>query len=177
MRLPEKSRDLLREGAPVSEKYAFIEAEYATVARATARAPAIVQICTWLRVSRSGFYEWRRRSESAEAKRRNHLKLLIAKAFEDSEGTYGYWRIALQLAAGARRRAGAGGGVDAGARPGRPPPAVVAALHGQPATPRPASSACRVGCRADANQPLYMRPRARGSHGWMVVATRSDGLL
>ena len=31
-------------------------------------------------------------------KRRNELKLLIAKAFEDSDGTYGYRRVALQLA-------------------------------------------------------------------------------
>jgi putative transposase len=82
----------------VSEKYAFIEAEDATVAADTACAPSITQMCSWLKVSRSGFYEWRSRPESAAAKRRNELKLLIAKAFEDSDGTYGYRRVALQLA-------------------------------------------------------------------------------
>jgi putative transposase len=82
----------------VSEKYEFIDAEYATTAGDTARAPAIVQMCAWLEVSRSGFYEWRSRPESATAQRRNRLKLLITKAFEDSDGTYGYRRIALHLA-------------------------------------------------------------------------------
>jgi transposase InsO family protein len=82
----------------VSEKYAFIEAEYATVAAETASAPSITQICSWLQVSRSGYYEWRSRPDSAAAERRNELKLLIGKAFEDSDGTYGYRRIALQLA-------------------------------------------------------------------------------
>jgi hypothetical protein len=82
----------------VSEKYAFIEAEDATVAAGAAPAPTITQMCAWLRVSRSGFYEWRSRPESAAAKRRSELKLLIAKAFEDSDGTYGYRRVAWQLA-------------------------------------------------------------------------------
>ena len=62
------------------------------------RAPTITQMCGWLHVSRSGFYEWRSRPDSAAAKRRNELKLMIAKAFEDSDGTYGYRRVALQLA-------------------------------------------------------------------------------
>jgi len=82
----------------VSEKYAFIEAEDATVAGDTAWAPTVTQMCGWLQVSRSGFYEWKSRPVSAAAKRRRELKLLIAKAFEDSDGTYGYRRIALQLA-------------------------------------------------------------------------------
>jgi transposase InsO family protein len=68
------------------------------VAAEAARAPTITQMCAWLRVSRSGFYEWRSRPQSAAGKRRNELKLLIAKAFEDSDGTYGYRRVALQLA-------------------------------------------------------------------------------
>jgi len=89
---------ILRKGAPVSEKYAFIETEDATVAGRTACAPTITQMCGWLGVSRSGFYEWRSRPESAAAKRRNELKLLIAKAFGDSDGTYGYRRVAVQLA-------------------------------------------------------------------------------
>ena len=82
----------------MSEKYAFIEAENATVAGDTASAPTVTQMCGWLRVSRSGFYEWRSRPDSAASKRRNELRLLIARAFEDSDGTYGYRRVALQLA-------------------------------------------------------------------------------
>ena len=82
----------------MSGKYAFIEAENATVAGETACAPTVTQMCSWLQVSRSGFYEWRSRPDSAAAKRRDDLRLLIAKAFEDSDGTYGYRRVALQLA-------------------------------------------------------------------------------
>lgn len=82
----------------MSEKYTFIEAENATVAGETACAPTVTQMCSWLQVSRSGFYEWRSRPDSAAARRRDDLKLLIAKAFEDSDGTYGYRRVALQLA-------------------------------------------------------------------------------
>jgi putative transposase len=79
----------------VSEKYEFIDAEYDAGA---APAPTVIQMCTWLKVSRSGFYDWRSRPESATAKRRNELKLLITKIFEDSDGTYGYRRVAAQLA-------------------------------------------------------------------------------
>ena len=78
----------------MSETYEFIDAEYAT----SAAAPAITLMCRWLGVSKSGFYEWRSRPESATAKRREELKLLIIRAFEDSDGTYGYRRIWLQLA-------------------------------------------------------------------------------
>ena len=78
----------------MSDVYEFIDAEYAS----SPAAPAITLMCRWLGVSRSGFYEWRSRLESAMAKRRKELKLLIAKAFEDSDGTYGYRRIWWQLA-------------------------------------------------------------------------------
>jgi len=78
----------------VSDKYEFIGAEYAT---GTA-APTITQMCGWLDVSRSGFYEWRSRPESATAKRQERLRLLIRAIFDDSDGTYGYRRVAAQLA-------------------------------------------------------------------------------
>ena len=77
----------------MSDVYEFIDAEYAT----SPAAPAIARMCAWLEVSRSGYYEWRSRPESATAKRREELKLLIAKAFDDSDGTYGYRRIWWQL--------------------------------------------------------------------------------
>ena len=77
----------------MTEVYEFIDAEYAT----SPAAPAIMLMCSWLGVSKSGFYEWRSRPENATAKRREKLKLLIRKAFEDSDGTYGYRRIGEQL--------------------------------------------------------------------------------
>jgi transposase InsO family protein len=78
----------------VSDVYEFIDAEYAT----SGAAPAITLMCRWLEVSKSGYYEWRSRPESATAKRREELKLLVGKAFEDSDGTYGYRRVWWQLA-------------------------------------------------------------------------------
>jgi putative transposase len=78
----------------VSEVYEFIDAQYAT----SPAAPAIVCMCRWLEVSKSGYYEWRSRPESATAKRREELKLLITKAFDDSDGTYGHRRVWAQLA-------------------------------------------------------------------------------
>lgn len=58
----------------------------------------IVKMCAWLGVSRSGFYEWATRPESATGRRRADLCLLIEKAFEDSDGTYGHRRVHAQLA-------------------------------------------------------------------------------
>ena len=78
----------------MSEMYEFIDAEYASCATA----PAITRMCIWLGVSKSGFYEWLSRPQSAAAKRREELKLLIKKAFDGSDGTYGYRRITWQLA-------------------------------------------------------------------------------
>ena len=82
----------------MSEKYEFIDAQYAKPSAGGGNAPTITCMCRWLGVSKSGFYEWRSRPESATAKRREELKLLITKAFGDSDGTYGYRRIWWQLA-------------------------------------------------------------------------------
>jgi len=100
MRVPGKSYGVFRDGASVTSKYEFIDAEYAARAAAenAADAPTITEMCSWLGVSRSGFYDWKARPESATAARRNELKLMIGKAFEDSDGTYGYRRVAAQLA-------------------------------------------------------------------------------
>jgi putative transposase len=78
----------------VSDVYGFIDAEYAT--RGTA--PGITQMCAWLGVSKSGFYDWKSRPESVTAKRQEKLRLLIKRIFDDSDGTYGHRRIAEQLA-------------------------------------------------------------------------------
>jgi putative transposase len=82
----------------VTDKYEFIDVEYAAAAAGTGPAPTLSQMCSWLEVSRSGFYDWKSRPESATARRRNDLMLLITRAFEDSDGTYGYRRVAAQLA-------------------------------------------------------------------------------
>jgi putative transposase len=82
----------------VSDKYEFIDAEYADTPAGSGNAPTITCMCRWLRVSKSGFYEWRARPESATARRRQKLTLLIREIFDDSDGTYGYRRVAAQLA-------------------------------------------------------------------------------
>jgi len=90
----------------VSEKYAFIDAEYAKDPGGPFL-PAITRMCRLLEVSKSGFYEWRDRPQSAAAKRREDLAALIGHVFGDSDGTYGYRRIAAQLA-----RSGIAAGVE-----------------------------------------------------------------
>jgi transposase InsO family protein len=83
----------------VTEVYEFIDAEYATCKTA----PAITRMCAWLDVSKSGFYEWRSRPESATAKRREILKLKIAALFQANDSTYGYRRVHVALARGGQR--------------------------------------------------------------------------
>lgn len=55
-------------------------------------------MCVWLNVSRSGFYEWRTRPESATLTRRKILADLIQQIFDDVHGTYGYRRVHAALA-------------------------------------------------------------------------------
>jgi transposase InsO family protein len=83
----------------VSDKYEFIDAEYADTCT-TPPAPTITQMCSWLGVSRSGFYEWRGRPTSATAARREELKLKITALFEAFDRTYGYRRIHAELLRG-----------------------------------------------------------------------------
>ncbi|WP_030188510.1 IS3 family transposase, partial [Streptomyces sp. NRRL S-813] len=54
-------------------------------------------MCERLGVSKSGYYDWRKRPTSATVERREKLKLLIKKAFDMSDATYGYRRIHAQL--------------------------------------------------------------------------------
>jgi len=76
----------------VSDKYAFIDAEYAA-----GGAPTIERMCRWLQVSKSGFYEWLRRPPSATAQRRQLLKIKIKALFVACDGTYGYRRLHEEL--------------------------------------------------------------------------------
>ena len=73
----------------MKSRYEFIDAQKAHY--------PLVKMCTWLGVSRSGFYEWLDRPESATARRRQELCLLITKSFEDSDGTYGHRRVHADL--------------------------------------------------------------------------------
>jgi len=81
----------------VSETYEFIDAEKDAVTEAEEKKYTVVGMCEWLGVSTSGFYEWRARAESATARRRAHLAVLIRKIFQNSDETYGHRRIHAQL--------------------------------------------------------------------------------
>lgn len=82
----------------MSEKYAFIAAEYARSQAEPAGAPTLRQMLGWLEVSRSGYYEWRDRPPSSTAQRREELKALVQEVFEEFGGTYGYRRVHAELA-------------------------------------------------------------------------------
>lgn len=87
----------------MSEKYEFIDAEYADTPAAHRRAglaPTITLMCAWLRVSKSGFYEWRTRPHSPTAARRELLKVKIKALFDAHDGTYGYRRLHAALVRG-----------------------------------------------------------------------------
>ncbi len=73
----------------MSSKYEFIDGEKALY--------PIVSMCVWARVSRSGYYEWLNRPESATAVRRTNLAIEVKESFERSHGTYGYRRVHADL--------------------------------------------------------------------------------
>jgi putative transposase len=79
----------------VSNKYAFIDAEYAAGC-----VPTIERMCRWLQVSKSGYYEWLHRPPSATAQRRQLLKIKIAALFAACDGTSGYRRLHAALVRG-----------------------------------------------------------------------------
>jgi putative transposase len=85
----------------VSEKYTFIDAEYADVpGTESGDAPSVVQMCEWLGVSRSGYYEWQSRPQSEAEKRRELLKIKIKALFEANNEEYGYRRLTEALRRG-----------------------------------------------------------------------------
>jgi putative transposase len=81
----------------MSERYEFIDAEKDTMTDTGERKYTIMKMCEWLEVSTSGYYDWRDRPESATAQRHAYLALLVGKAFELSDETYGYRRLHAQL--------------------------------------------------------------------------------
>jgi putative transposase len=66
-------------------KFRFIAAEKAH--------HSLSLLCRCLRVTRSGFYAWQQRPESARAKRDRQLKVLVRASFTTSKGRYGSPRI------------------------------------------------------------------------------------
>lgn len=82
----------------MSERYELIDAEKDTMINTGERKYAITQMCGWLEVSTSGYYEWRGRPASATAQRRAALEADVKRIFDDSDETYGHRRIAAQLA-------------------------------------------------------------------------------
>ena len=81
----------------MSDKYAFIAAERAGNSSDYSDAPTIVKMCTWLGVSKSGFYDWARRPPSAGQRRRELLAEKIRALFDEFGATYGYRRIHAEL--------------------------------------------------------------------------------
>jgi putative transposase len=82
------------EGSSVASKYEFIESMRLDNAQC---AYSVEFMCRKFGVSKSGYYGWRNRSDSAPAQRRGELRLLIKKAFDISDGTCGYRRVHAQL--------------------------------------------------------------------------------
>jgi len=78
----------------VSEKYEFVE----TMLTEPECQYPIHLMCLWLEVSRSGFYDWRVRPQSASSRRREELRVLIAAEFADSDEASGYRRVHAGLA-------------------------------------------------------------------------------
>jgi transposase InsO family protein len=58
----------------------------------------VVFMCVRLRVSRSGFYEWRDREISATGQRRADISRFVELSFTESDETYGYRRVHAELA-------------------------------------------------------------------------------
>ena len=82
----------------MSEKYAFILAEKATLNDDGTTRYQVKAMCAWLAVSSSGFYEWRARTPSRTAQRRVRLAAMIEHVFAEHDGTYGYRRVHAVLA-------------------------------------------------------------------------------
>ena len=66
-------------------KFAWIAVEKASY--------PVVDLCRNLRVTPSGFYAWRRRSESKRSREDRRLKVLIAASFQEGRGYYGSPRV------------------------------------------------------------------------------------
>jgi len=73
----------------VISKYEFIDGEKANY--------PVTKMCLWAGVSKSGYYDWRKRPLSATAERREELAVDVRKVFDASDGTYGHRRVHAEL--------------------------------------------------------------------------------
>ncbi len=87
----------------MSAKLAFIDAEKATKNPDGTQRYQVKQMCEWLGVATSWYYEWRDRPPTATARRRAELGDLIEHIFTRSDGVYGYRRIHADLVREYRR--------------------------------------------------------------------------
>ena len=71
--------------------------------RGYGRCSTLTRMCQWLGVSKSGFYEWRSRPQSATVRRRELLKIKIRALFTVNDSAYGYRRMHAALARGGER--------------------------------------------------------------------------
>ena len=58
---------------------------------------AVVNMCRWLSVSRSGYYKWRGRKPSQQTIRRAHVRQAVVVAFNQYKKRYGAPRVAVEL--------------------------------------------------------------------------------
>jgi transposase InsO family protein len=58
---------------------------------------SVVKLCSWLKVSRSGFYKWRDRKPSATVERKALMAEAVAETFERFQKRYGAPRITVEL--------------------------------------------------------------------------------
>ena len=60
---------------------------------------SIRMMCRLLQVSRSGYYDWSQRAESARSLRNRELRLLIRRIHLESNGVYGARKVHRELLA------------------------------------------------------------------------------
>ncbi|MFC3456301.1 hypothetical protein ACFOSH_43355, partial [Amycolatopsis speibonae] len=65
----------------MSDMYEFIDAEKEATEQGEKKY-TVINMCVWLVVSTSGYYEWRERPDSATARRRAGLAVLVTAIFE-----------------------------------------------------------------------------------------------
>jgi putative transposase len=58
---------------------------------------AVIKMCRWLQVSRSGYYKWRSRGPSQQALQRQQLEQLVIRVFNQFKQRYGAPRLTVEL--------------------------------------------------------------------------------
>ena len=89
-RILREEREILRKAAHLLRDRAAVRFEFIAAEKAH---HSLSRLCRCLRVTRSGFYAWRGRPESARRRRDRHLKVLVRASFDASKQRYGSLRI------------------------------------------------------------------------------------